>query len=1272
MSLTVTVVHAPGAVSSTQWKRLREEAPGAYDHELRLRLAGTAAFDTVEGAEIDKALRTALELPPTVQLSTGGILLADLPAGSDRLHPGMVVLLAPEGLPLRSPRHTLGLCVDSGPDAGQLFPLRRGRWRLGRGEVDLPVADPAIARHAADVVVGSREVRWSDHIEDRPLTTEDVIERGSTRLLLSRSEPEPGGGAWPPSPEHVDQKPPEGKHRMMLAFACIPLVVGIVLVLTTGMWFFLVFSLASAAVAGGVAVAAGRRRRQYRRAVRHAARRWAQQCETALPSPGIVARRLRSPVAGPSPVETPADAVRLGRGSITAELEFSAAASDSPCKEMQVNCATGLSVAGGEVTWLRGSARDTTRLLRWMVLQLCLRNTIDHHLLIADGGTFSIPELRDLPVGRLQPHEASTPDESLAPGVAVFPLGARCATPDLSSFLRAGWHVIVAQPTSGPGVDTAPSPGLGQHSGWIVDLTARHLLRIDDAGRRHEHATDLRWDGLSAETFAELARLAVPHTATTHRTGLPTQCTVPLPGQLFTASAGKQLVAQVGRSQTGDTVLDLVSDGPHVLIAGTTGSGKSELLKTLLLSLAASYSPEELNFVLIDFKGGATFHQLGRLEHTLSVVTDLSQAQAERTLEGIRSELVRREELFLQAGAGDYTEYRQLKPQDPLARILLVIDEFRIFSHELPDTMDELMRVATLGRSLGLHLVLATQRPQGVVTADIRANIGATIALRVRSEDESRELIGTAEAAEIPRTAPGRALLRRAGEKPEVFHTAQLTCGQTLRAAPEVADPGARAHAQGAGVAELVDRLADEMSARSLRRRHSPLQPSLPSCLRITSEDQALRLGLFDEPMAQRQSPMVFTPDEPRTMALVGEAEAGGSRVLHALGRGVLSLQSTSLYILDGDHSLSDLSSHPGVGAYLTCDDLPEVDYLLTQLRARLTARRTRRSGQQAAVAATPMVLLVTAYGQWHVAGQSGPGSGMEHQLGTLIAEGPEAGLSVIVSGGRELSTGKLGGRIPTKVFLPLGVSEEVKYLWPKLRPTDPLPGRGVYLSPTTPSPGLEVQLATEAEPAEPDHRWSGPAPELHVAPLPEQLSRRELPPPRPEELSTGIMLGMTQFSREPARLRLGQVTLLLGSPGTGKTSTLEMLRNRLDQINRGQADRLRIVRITGGADWDLSHPPEILLLDDAHLCRAEQHQQLSALVSAGTRVVASALPGAGVFTQLPWAHPARTGENLVLSPTHRAETDAFAVVAPVLERPVPGRAVHLRPEGPRLIQLAL
>ena len=150
--------------------------------------------------------------------------------------------------------------------------------------------------------------------------------------------------------------------------------------------------------------------------------------------------------------------------------------------------------------------------------------------------------------------------------------------------------------------------------------------------------------------------------------------------------------------------------------------------------------------VLVDFKGGAAFHQMTRLEHVLGVVTDLSQAATERTIESIRSELVRRERLFLSAGAGDYSEYRAVSGE-PLARMLVVIDEFRIFAHELPHQLDELMRLATLGRSLELHLVLSTQRPQGAVTADIRANIGATVALRMRGEDESRDVIGTPAAA---------------------------------------------------------------------------------------------------------------------------------------------------------------------------------------------------------------------------------------------------------------------------------------------------------------------------------------------------------------------------------------------------------------------------------------------------------------------------------------------------------------------------------------------
>jgi S-DNA-T family DNA segregation ATPase FtsK/SpoIIIE len=209
--------------------------------------------------------------------------------------------------------------------------------------------------------------------------------------------------------------------------------------------------------------------------------------------------------------------------------------------------------------------------------------------------------------------------------------------------------------------------------------------------------------------------------------------------------------------------LDHTGHGPHGLIAGTTGSGKSELLQTLVVSLALTHHPHDVGFVLVDFKGGGTFSDLVRLPHTLGMVTDLSGSLTERALMALEAEMDRRKRLFEKAGVNDITDYQDLYWRDavktPLPRIVLIIDEFAELVTDYPDFMDGLIAVARVGRSLGVHLILATQSPGGVVKQQIWANAKFRICLRVEDRNESMEMLHRPEAANLPRM-PGRGYLQ--------------------------------------------------------------------------------------------------------------------------------------------------------------------------------------------------------------------------------------------------------------------------------------------------------------------------------------------------------------------------------------------------------------------------------------------------------------------------------------------------------------------------------
>ena len=231
----------------------------------------------------------------------------------------------------------------------------------------------------------------------------------------------------------------------------------------------------------------------------------------------------------------------------------------------------------------------------------------------------------------------------------------------------------------------------------------------------------------------------------------------------------------------GPVVVDLAVDGPHALVAGTTGAGKSELLQTLVCSLALANRPDELTFLLVDYKGGAAFRGCAGLPHVVGVVTDLDGHLTTRALTSLTAELRRRERLLAAEGASSLEAYQRLRANQPalsaVPRLVIVIDEFRVLAEELPDFVHGLVRLAAVGRSLGVHLVLATQRPGGIVSADIRANVSLRIALRVRDRTDSVDVLDAPDAASIDASTPGRASLRGATTPLTRFQSARVTGG---------------------------------------------------------------------------------------------------------------------------------------------------------------------------------------------------------------------------------------------------------------------------------------------------------------------------------------------------------------------------------------------------------------------------------------------------------------------------------------------------------------
>ncbi|HYN32095.1 MAG TPA: FtsK/SpoIIIE domain-containing protein, partial [Ilumatobacteraceae bacterium] len=600
------------------------------------------------------------------------------------------------------------------------------------------------------------------------------------------------------------------------------------------------------------------------------------------------------------------------------------------------------------------------------------------------------------------------------------------------------------------------------------------------------------------------------------------------------------LAATIGRSADGTVDIDLVRDGPHGLIAGTTGAGKSELLRTLVVSLAAAVSPDHLSFVLIDFKGGATFDTCTRLPHTVGVVTDLDEGLAERALVSLDAEIRRRERLLRTVRADDLTVYRR-NATEPLPRLVVVVDEFATLAKELPDFLTALVGIAQRGRSLGVHLILATQRPAGVVTDDIRANTNLRLALRLHDRSDALDVVGDELPATFPRGAPGRAALRLGPDELVVFQTASCTGPIRPPGTRLTVDrPSADGESGLDGPTELevlVDAIVVAAGVAGIEPPHRPWLDALPEVLDRALLAEPSAVGVIDDPARQARRSLRW---ERGNLLLVGAIGSGTTSTAVVLAATRLrGADDSHLYVIDGrgDAALDALADVAACGGVIRVTEVERLDRLLR----RLTDELDRCGGAGVAGGRGPEVLLlVDGLESVRTALSTIDRSDAAARLDRVIQEGPALGI---------VTCATTDGSSPTVLATTTGErwilhcdAAIARAAGLRSMPPPAIPGRLCIVE-----SGLTAQVVFDPDPlARLPRRSNGSGPPA-VEVLPAIVDPDALASAAdevPDGLLDGLLVGIAADGLLPAVLHLpvGDHVFIGGTAGTGKSTVLRQL----------------------------------------------------------------------------------------------------------------------------------
>ena len=1214
---------------------------------MRFSLGPLGDLDVVEGVTLGTARTLLVALTgqerwrEAVLGVAGRPLGDDHPAGIAPWLPGAALEVGagapePAALALAAPWH---LAAVAGPDAGLVAWPGRDGIVVGRGAggdragwVDL--TDPAVSRRHLVV----RRGRWRKHPAwwARDLGSANgtaVVRAGPRRVPVGRA----GRRLWPGDRILVGDGTLELRGAASrpafpvdaLGPAVVPLVMGIgVAVTARNPWFLLL------GVAGPLlAVLSARRAR-------------------------AVAPPARAPESVPGPAalapDAPAQTAGLLRGEDPAEPPWLALARDGlavvgPPADRRAVARALVPTAGHATLTVLTSDPQSWRWCRWLTDRVPTPSSTPAALARAD-----------LVVGDGPPGPVLARWWAARPAGPGRPAALLLAPSDAAVPAWCAWRLV-----------------LGADGGVLRGPT-------DPAGRPVPvpEATTSWAEAQARRLAARGAAAAWPDRVDATRIGLPTTA-----AEVSAAWARDTpgLATPLGVGADGRVIaVDLAADGPHALVAGTTGSGKSELLQTLITGLAAHYPPDRLALVLVDFKGGAGFGACAGLPHVAGMVTDLDPQAAARALEALRAELRRREEMLARYGVGDLAALRAAGGRLP--RLLVVVDEFRALAEDLPRFVPGLVRIAAQGRSLGIHLVLATQRPAGAVDAQMRANVALRLCLRVTDPTDSLDVVGVPDAAALPADRPGRLLLG-----PVEVQSAWLALPPHRR--PELAraspwpDPPPPGPAPDPGhPARVVAEIRRAAAGSGLASPPPVWSPPLPDAVRagdlaaevggvmVGAGDAApdsVAIALGDPPGGQGRCAVRVPVAGP--LAIVGRPGSGRTTALLTLAGAALAAGRTVHVIAPPGGAWVDWAaapSHPRRGTVAVTDDPRLVTRLLTLLL-------DPRFG-------TPALLLVDG-----LAGAQAALDRMPRQLGAglldrALRDGRHTGLGVAVTG----TPSELARTLP---LLP------DRLVLPVVEPADDLllgvdrdlggrsgPGRAVALLGADRA-GLRCQIALPdpevPDPGAPDPAVADPGTARPGTPDPATVRLRPIPtrvalPHHRDPGALAVRLGLGGDDAGPVD-SVADPLLVVGPAGSGRTTALARVTAGL------RANGLRTVVLTGsGPAPDDPSELDAVVVDDADDLDPETDDRLAGWVRdrragrAAPAVVAAARTGRvaaayrGLVAELRTSAPMLVLDPAAPGSAEVAGTRLDAVVDPV--RPGhPGRGCLVTRAGVTPLQVS-